>query len=435
MSDDKKSGLGLWLSKKSDGASGSGPITPKNVGKRWWVVVAGVAGFGIVVSSFMNGSNAPPPQREKKVDVVDLTPKGADQKTWQAQSQSDITELKDENAKLAAKLDRLTSALADKDAAAKQAAQAGYVPPPVMPGTTSPQQMPTLPAVVPPPPPPTQPTTTINPSLPPVDSLPHDIKPVVFKAEKRDVSKPATDALGNAIDSVKAKVAYRKNPYSGFLPAGAFSDVALLNGLDAGTASMNQSNPQPILMQIQNNAVLPGSASYRLKSCFILGSGYGDLSAERVYVRLARLSCVDKANKLILTSQIGGYLVDSDGKLGLRGTVVDRQGARLGKALLAGFAQGLAGALGTAQGTTTNSVFGSTNSLDGTAALRASGLTGAQTASSQLAQFYLKEAEAIFPVITVDAGRVGTVVFTEGTSLEWGQGDTNFTKEVKPDGQ
>jgi conjugal transfer pilus assembly protein TraB len=117
----------------------------------------------------------------------------------------------------------------------------------------------------------------------------------------------------------------------------------------------------------------------------------------------------------------------------LRGIVTDRQGSRLGKALLAGFAQGLSGALGQAQGTLSSSVLGTTNSIGGSDALRASGLSGAQAAASQLAQWYLKEAQSIFPVISVDAGRTGTIVFTNSASLTWGSGEAQFQKDVRPE--
>jgi conjugal transfer pilus assembly protein TraB len=157
------------------------------------------------------------------------------------------------------------------------------------------------------------------------------------------------------------------------------------------------------------------------------------LSSERVYFRLVRMSCVDKAERLILSSPVAGYIVDEDNKLGLRGEVVRRQGALLAKAALANFAQGLAGALGQAQAVSTVGPFGATSSITGDAALRAAGLSGAQGAANQLAQFYLKEAQSIFPVISVDGGRRATVVFTEDAALEWGSSEAKFVREVKPE--
>jgi conjugal transfer pilus assembly protein TraB len=152
-----------------------------------------------------------------------------------------------------------------------------------------------------------------------------------------------------------------------------------------------------------------------------------------VYIRLAKISCVDKQNNFVLSAPVQGYVVDSDGKLGLRGKLVDRQGAKLGKALLAGFAQGLAGAFGASQGTTSvSSLLGATSSVSGGDALKQAGLSGAGTAANQLAQFYLQQAQAIFPVITINAGREATIVIQEGTSLAWNDESSLFVKNVTP---
>jgi conjugal transfer pilus assembly protein TraB len=253
-------------------------------------------------------------------------------------------------------------------------------------------------------------------------------EPLVFKPEKTALTSPSDGP------ELEAKVRYKRNTQSGMMVAGAFAPVVLLNGLDAGTSSGSRSNPEPVLMRVQDHAVLPGSTKYQLRSCFLLGSGYGELSAERVYIRLARLSCVDRSDRLVLSVPVQGYVVDSDNTLGMRGKVVDRQGARLGKAMLAGFAQGLSSALGGAQGTVSSSVLGTATSVTGSEALRASGLSGASTAAGQLATFYLKEAQSIFPVITVQGGRTAVVVFTEDANLAWGGVDAQFVREVDPQG-
>lgn len=443
MSDDKKPGPGIFINRKAAAAPDSATTVPgkKNVAKRWMFVGVAVMGFSIFASTFFR--SAPPPVAEKKVaeSMIDVTPKGAEQKTWQAQSQSDIASLKDAVMKLSDENKSLSGKLAEKNSNSQRAAELppGVVPPPAPPGSTN------LDALGAPPPRPPEP-----PQLPPslrapvqtsarapaggaVPPLPTteqrgSQEPLVFRPDA-----PAKSSKESSGENVKAKVTFKENPYSGMLPAGAFAPIALLNGLDAGTASANQSNPQPVLMNVLDQATLPGSAKYRLKSCFVLSSAYGDLSAERVYFRLAQLSCIDKRDRLVMTTPVQGYVVDSDGKLGMRGTVADRQGAKLGKALLAGFAQGLGSAFGSAQSTMTSSALGAVTSVSGGDALKQSGMTGASTAASQLAQFYLKEAQNIFPVISIDAGRTGSMVFTQGVSLSWGQGDTQYAKEVKPD--
>lgn len=444
MSDANKPGLGLFVNRKSEGAAPSA-AGPKNVTKRWMYVGGGILGFSMLAASFFHEAPTAPMAKKKVEASIDVTPPKADQKRWEAESQGDIAALKDaveklreDNAKLKDEVKRGGGTAGKQGTAA--ALPAGVVPPPSPPGTNG--NMDSLPPVMPPAPP-TPPASmmprsqgastptsfTPSPALPGV-ALNSSVskEALVFKAEP---VKGAADQKG--LDEVKAVVKYKANPYSGMLPAGAFAPISLLNGLDAGTASANQSNPQPVLMNVMEHATLPGAAKYRLKSCFVLASAYGDLSAERVYFRLAQLSCIDKADRLVMTTPVQGYVVDSDGKLGMRGVVADRQGAKLGKALLAGFAQGLGTAFGSAQGSVTSSVLGTATTISGGDALKQSGLTGASTAASQLAQFYLKEAQNIFPVITIDAGRTGSMVFTQGVPLTWGEGDTLYKKDVRPD--
>ena len=434
---DKSQGLGLFVNKRS-GSNGSSAAAvsaggkQKDVKKRW--VYVGVGAIGVVVAATTIFSDKKPERVrvEKEAAMVNVTPPNADKQAFEARFGKDLEALKNqvetlksENAALAKKQEELKTAA--KNAPAAQP-PAGIVPPPSANGggLSSLGGMPEAP-----PPPPAVPGRSmpapggaVAPSLPP----PVSSAPVVFDL------KPGGDGTDPSLPTVNAKVSYQKNASAGMLPAGSFAPVVLLNGLDAGTSAATQSNPMPVLMNVTDQATLPGSAKYRLKSCFLLANGYGDLSAERVYVRFNRLSCVDKNDRLILSQEVAGYVVDSDGKLGLRGKVVDRQGARLGKAVVAGFAQGLSGALGQAQGTVTSNLStGSTmNSISGNAALRASGLSGAQTAAQQIAEFYLREAQSIFPVVSIDTGRTATAVFTNSVSLTWTTGDSQFVKNVTP---
>lgn len=439
-----KGGLGgLFVNKKTSAApSAAGTIAaPKNVKQRWMLIGIGAIGFIVMASSFFGKKPEPVAKVVKEAPSVNVNPNNVTQKDWMSQSGEQIRKTELENAELKAKIERLSQkveGIESKETRVPIALPTTVVAPPLPNG-----QVPTAQGPVNAPPAPPMPTaaapTTMTPppmGIPPsvTGTLPSGMpviaqEPRIFKPEAKVV--PAGAAAADA-EGVKAKVKYTKNPYSGFLPAGAFAPVALLNGLDAGTSQATQANPLPVLMTITDHASLPGNAKYSVKSCFVLGTGYGDLSAERVYVRYSRMSCVDKRDRLVLSADVTGYLVDSDGKIGLRGKVVDRQGAKLGKAVLAGFAQGLSGAFGQAQGIMTTSAVGATTSIGGDAAVRAAGLNGAQSAAQQLAQFYLKEAQAIFPVITVDAGRNGTIVFTDNASLTWSAGDGQYVKDVRP---
>lgn len=462
MSDGK-----LKFAKKGAAAPAAGePTLPgkqKDVKKRWMYVGVGVIGL-VVISSAMFGEkppekNAASKKPEKNAGMVSVNPKDAEKTAFQAQFAQDLEKVKQQQASMQAQLEAKDKKIAELMEAPKAAASAPIQGTPLPPGITPPPQMGGrndgglgvigAPTAAPKPPEPPKPSTAARPpvgvppsagaapelpttfgGLPPVNDT-----PLVFDApSKTSNAGSAEGAAAQTTGTPNAKIRMTKNASAGLLPAGAFAPVSLLNGLDAGTSTVTQSNPMPVLLNVTEQATLPGAAKYRLKNCFVLGTGYGDLSAERVYIRFSRLSCIDKADRLVLSQEVAGYVVDSDGKLGLRGVVTDRQGAKLGKAMLAGFAQGLAGALGQAQSTVTSSSLtgAAVSSISGGNALRASGLQGAQTAASQLADFYLREAQAIFPVITVDAGRTGTIVFTNSIALNWSNGDQQFTQQVTP---
>lgn len=469
MSEGKKGGL--FVNRKPGGANPAAAAAtvseakkPKDVKKRWIYVGMGLVG-AVVVSTSLFGDNKPKPTIKKKADeqataMVSVTPPKATDMELQATLGTKLEELRQETEKLKSDLSKKDNEIeslrknANKEATTPTPPE-GVAPPPTMSNTgglSAPTAAPIAPPapVVRPPALPTQGTTgmTPPPALPSSGmSIPGSTAgsssnnggdPMVFEPPARAGEAAAgKEASGKSSEAntVKARLKYERNPNAGMLPAGAFATVALLNGLDAGTSAATQANPMPVLMNVLDQATLPGAARFKMKSCFVLGTGYGDMSAERVYVRFSRMSCVDKANRLILSQEVQGYLVDSDGKLGMRGAITDRQGAKLGKALLAGFAQGLTGALGSAQSSVLSnlSTGTTTSTISGSAALRASGLAGAQAATAQLADFYLKEAQNMFPVITVDAGRKGTIIFTSSTALNWTNGENQFVQEITPE--
>lgn len=448
---------GILIKKRSGNSTSNGGTTAapqrKDVRKRW-MMAAGALVVGALFISSMMKENKPTPSNtaanKAAEKLVAVTPAGIEQKGWQASAQVEIQELRNQlkdqkqaQEALKKELDGLKGPKTSDPAPLKLPSNVVAPPQEGQPITATSKENP-----VPPPLPPVKAGEKLNKTggtnlggkeeyIPTAVDKPKS-NSLVFKAPA--LTSPSVAEGGDTVSSVneqgevvRGKVSYKKNTFAGFLPPGAYAPIVLLHGLEAGTATSNQSNPQPVVLRIQDFATLPGSAKYDLKSCFSVASGYGELSAERVYIRLSQLSCIDKKDRLVLATDIAGYVVDSDGKLGMRGVVLDRQGSRLAKAMLAGFAQGLGQALSGAQSTVVSSALGAATSISGNDALKASGLNGASQAASQLAQFYLKEAQALFPVIAVDAGRTGHLVITKGASLQWNDQGAKFTKEVKPE--
>lgn len=234
-------------------------------------------------------------------------------------------------------------------------------------------------------------------------------------------------------DAVPVEVTYIENQYAGLLPLGSFAKVSLLTGLDSGTSEYTRANPQPVLMRVQSHAQM-SQGKYKLKSCFVLGSSYGDLSSERVFIQLSRISCVDKSREMMLTGSLSGYVTDSDSTQGLKGKLIRRDGQLLAKSMLAGFASGLssiASQAGTDQVQTVSGAINSTINTD--RILETGGAEGVNTTMEALAERYLEEAKNLFPVISVSGGRIGTIVLTRDVKLEWKSYSGRYEQRVEPE--
>jgi len=202
-----------------------------------------------------------------------------------------------------------------------------------------------------------------------------------------------------------------------YIPSGAFTRALLLGGLDAPTGGQAQRNPQPVLLRLMDNAVLPNQFRSKVKECFVVGAGYGDVSSERAYIRTESLSCITRDGTAI-DVPVKGYVAGEDGKAGMRGRLVSKQGQILANALLAGVASGIGQAFTQSATTMSISPLGTTSTVDPAKQLQAGLGTGVGKALDRLAQYYITLAEKVFPVIEIDAGRTVDVVLTQGIALQ-----------------
>ena len=402
---------------------------PKNVQKRW-LTVGMLSVVAIAATATMMSTPSKPVVRTAETPSIDTTPKGiSSQKDWRAQTGAEVQALKQALAEssavqkeMLARMDALRQEVSQAktaSAAPGKAAGAG--------GAANP-----LDFNIPPPP---EPPQSLKPAIQagPGTAMPVTQgniaapmgAPKVEEAKrapaKSFIPKAALEELKEAKEAEKTKVTEDmvRNERVGFLPAGSFASATMISGVEALTGGTAQSQPQPVVVRIDENAVLPNAAAYQVKGCHVLASVWGDMSSERVFGRLATLTCVDVNNKLVLSEDVEGNLIDSDGKNGVRGDLQDRQGAKLGRSLLAGFAQGLSSAFGTAQSTVSIGAAGPVTSIGGDQAAAAAAYRGASTAAQSLAQYYLKQAEATMPVIAVDAGRKISVLFTKSKPLKF----------------
>lgn len=271
----------------------------------------------------------------------------------------------------------------------------------------------------PPPPPPGRPGQFAQPGMDPNAPM----QPVVKRAFTLEVSDStvaapaAPQAQPPAAGMSSAPAKEEKASAENYLPAGTFMRVVLLAGLDAPTGGQAQNNPHPILMRVLDPAQLPNRYMADMKDCVVTANGYGDISSERAYIRTDRLSCIDQKGGAVDVS-LKGYVAGEDGKAGMRGRLVSKQGQALANAFLAGIGSGIGQAFKESSSTVSTSPLGSTSTVTDGKELQAGLASGVGSAMSQLSKYYIKLAEQVFPVIEVDGGRVVDVVLTRGQSIE-----------------
>lgn len=221
------------------------------------------------------------------------------------------------------------------------------------------------------------------------------------------------------------------------LPTGSIIKATLVNGMDAPTMSQAKDNPLITLMIVRDLAKLPNKYKYDLRECFILGEGYGDLSAERVYIRTNNLSCIAEDGEHI-DFEIKGYAAGEDGKIGIRGEVVSKQGAVLARAIVAGFVDGVGKAFSQVGNTVQVTPYGTTTSntdISSSELAKKGMYSGLSAGSSKLADFYLKLADQVYPVIEIAAGRDVDVVISNKRDMttleEGGSQNQNSNKDKK----
>ncbi|MDD3476971.1 MAG: TraB/VirB10 family protein [Sulfurimonas sp.] len=200
----------------------------------------------------------------------------------------------------------------------------------------------------------------------------------------------------------------------------SITKAVLLSGMDAPTMTQAKTSPLPVLMKVTDLSILPNRWKYDVKECFLVGEGYGDLTAERAYIRTNNISCITNKGKHI-DMPFKGAATGEDGKLGLKGEVVTKQGALLARTLIAGFLQGVGDAfaqqnqvvLTGTTGTTTT-----TNDLSAGQAMEMGAFSGLSKSAEKLADFYLKMADQIAPVIEISAGREINIITTQMVELK-----------------
>lgn len=207
-----------------------------------------------------------------------------------------------------------------------------------------------------------------------------------------------------------------KNPDT-YVPAGTTVQAIMLSGADASAAVTSPHNPNPMIFRILENGTLPNHKRSHLKDCKVLAYVVGDISSERGEINIDKISCVFPNNEII-DPKVEGWIFGRDGKYGVRGRPVWREGKLLQRAFAAGALSGISE--GVSQSYTTNSIspLGNTQTTNNGKILQVGVARGTSKAMDKLADYNIQRAEQYHPVIQISPGDVVDVVIKEGFFLD-----------------
>ena len=203
------------------------------------------------------------------------------------------------------------------------------------------------------------------------------------------------------------------------IPAGTVVKCVITMGADCSVGVTQPAGIDLVQLRTLDNGKLPRSVRVALKGAVITGHAFGDIAKERVSVRIERLTLVEK-NGSFIDTEVSACVAGEDGRVGVRGVVVDRSGQIIARAAMASFTQGLSQSI---QATLNNQTIekiakvGPEQTILNVDTFRNAGLQGTSTAFDKLAEYYIKRAEQLQPVIQVAAGRVVDVVFLKTVKL------------------
>lgn len=212
----------------------------------------------------------------------------------------------------------------------------------------------------------------------------------------------------------------KAEPREMFLPAGSIISGVLITGMDVPTSNSAAQDPFPAMLRIKQEALLPNNFTADIRECVIVASGIGSLATGRAYLRSEAISCVTDEGKAV-EANLNAFAVGADGRNGVAGKLVSKNGEAALKSAWAGFLSGMANLAGTATfsvGDDETGVFSAfesgdaMGSLAGTAALQ-----GAGNAMEKLADYYVEIADQMKPYIEIHPGISIDFVIQRGTSI------------------
>lgn len=236
-------------------------------------------------------------------------------------------------------------------------------------------------------------------------------------------------SMNNPIESINNKSKIRTKKIGTYIPAGSYVEAKMISGVDAGIGITAESDPRQVLLRVTGKVISAGHGKNylttdKLMGCVVQCQATGDLSSEKAYLKPVIMTCA-KDSESIIEVPVKGY-VSANGKVGIRGEIVSREGDLVAKSFLSGLIGGLGSGVSQfyePQQAISNG-FAVKTGKDNAKGMLGSGLgKGINDSSNRLSDYLIKRAEQYQPVISINEGVAVDLVFQEGFSIKEGEDD------------
>ncbi len=120
---------------------------------------------------------------------------------------------------------------------------------------------------------------------------------------KNKSAKKILNALPQKIEEINANLVNENNEEDdkisslsskNYLPSGSYAPAIIISGVDASVGISSQSDPRPMLFRITDQAISASKGDIihktDIEGCLVTGAAYGDLSSEKVFIRLLKMT-------------------------------------------------------------------------------------------------------------------------------------------------
>jgi len=255
----------------------------------------------------------------------------------------------------------------------------------------------------------------------PVGGDPAAVAPPVRPSEVRLISFGG-DASGTATRIVPTKTTQFTDSEN-YLPPNSIATAKVVVGVDATANTKSQTDPLPVVLRITGAARSVYAEGKLLKTnlvgCMVNGAAMADLSSEKVYVKLQRMTCPQPGGR-VAVSEVKGFIAFG-GKTGVRGRVVSRSGNLVTQAFIAGalggFGRGFSSNSQSFLTAPSVNVNGQRSTLSPTDIAQGGLGQGVAQSADMVSKYLIERAEQYQPVVEMPTGLDVEVVFLDGVFI------------------